>query len=61
MAAKPKLPPAPPVVRMPAPDDANAAAAKKRAQNSLMASRGRDSTDLTGADAVMDGTSSLGR
>lgn len=51
MAAKPKMPPAPPVVRMPSPDDATSAAAKKRAQDSLMSKRGRDYTDLTGGSA----------
>lgn len=61
MASKPKMPPAPPVVRMPTPDDPTAAAAKKRAQNTLMSRRGRDYTDLTGADGSLDGTSSLGK
>lgn len=58
MAAKPKMPPAPPVVRMPDADDSVNAAAKKRAQDSLMSKRGRDYTDLTGGSA---GTNYLGK
>ncbi len=58
MAAKPKMPPAPPVVRMPDPDDSVSNAAKKRAQDSLMSKRGRDYTDLTGTGA---GTAALGK
>lgn len=57
MAGKPKMPPVQPPVRMPDPDDSVTAAAKKRAQNALMAGRGRESTDLTGGDE----TSFLGK
>lgn len=57
MAGKPKMPKPQPVARMPVPDDEAALAAKKRAQNSLMAARGRESTDLTGGD----GTAYLGK
>jgi hypothetical protein len=58
MASKPKMPKPQPVTRMPVPDDENALAAKKRAQNALMAQRGRESTDLTGGT---DGTAYLGK
>jgi len=58
MAAKPKMPKPQPVTRMPVPDDEAALAAKKRAQNALMAQRGRESTDLTSGEG---GTSYLGR
>lgn len=58
MASKPKMPKPQPVTRMPVPDDAASNAAKKRAQNSLMAQRGRESTDLTGGS---DGTAYLGK
>lgn len=57
MAAKPQMPAPQAPVRMPDPDDAISAAAKKRAQNALMSGRGRESTDLTGAGD----TSSLGK
>lgn len=57
MASKPKMPKPQPVTRMPLPDDEAALAAKKRAQNALMAQRGRESTDLTGGD----GTAYLGK
>jgi hypothetical protein len=60
MASKPKMPPPQPTVRMPLPNDEQALAAKKRAQNALMSSRGRESTDLTGDDADMT-TSFLGK
>jgi hypothetical protein len=60
MASKPKMPPAPPVVRMPTPDDPSQAAAKKRAQNALMGRRGRDYTDMTGSGGTDNGTSYLG-
>lgn len=56
MASKPKMPPAPPPVRMPDPET-DAIAAKRRAQNALLSSRGRDSTDLVNGDA----TSLLGK
>lgn len=58
MASKPKMPAAPPVVRMPDPDDSISNAAKKRAQDSLMSKRGRDYTDLTGGSP---GTAALGK
>ncbi len=58
MASKPKMPKPQPVTRMPVPDDEAALAAKKRAQNALMAQRGRESTDLTGGS---DGTAYLGK
>ncbi len=58
MAAKPKMPKPQEPARMPTPDDEAAMAAKKRAQNALMAQRGRESTDLTGSS---DGTAYLGK
>lgn len=59
MASKPKMPPAPPVVRMPDPNDNIAAAAKKRAQNALTSNRGtREATDFTMGN---EGTAGLGR
>ena len=53
---KPKMPPVAPPTRMPLPDDAQAKAAKRRAQAALAASGGRESTDLTDTDM----TSGLG-
>jgi hypothetical protein len=47
MASKPKMPAVQPPTRMPLPDDAQAKAARKRAQAALAASGGRESTDLT--------------
>lgn len=44
---KPKMPPMQKPTRMPLPDDAQAKAARLRAQNALQASGGRESTDLT--------------
>lgn len=56
MAPKPRMPEVQKPVRMPLPDDQKARAAKQRAQNALIASGGRESTDLTDAN-----TSYLGK
>jgi hypothetical protein len=53
---KQRMPAVQPPTRMPLPDDAQAKAAKKRAQAALAASGGRESTDLTDTDM----TSNLG-
>jgi len=60
MASKPKMPKPQPPVRMPLPDDQAAEAEKRRKQAQLLASRGRESTDLTGMDSDAS-TSYLGR
>jgi hypothetical protein len=61
MASKPKMPPAPPVVRMPTPEDPTAVAAKKRAQAALSSRRGRDYTDMTGTGGGTDSVDFLGK
>lgn len=60
MASKPKMPKPQPPVRMPLPDDEVAEQKKRAAQAALLASRGRESTDLTGMDSDAS-TSYLGR
>ena len=61
MAPRPKMPAPQAPVRMPMPDDAQALAAKKRAQNALMSSRGRDSTDLSDNANLGGGDMALGK
>lgn len=60
MAPKPKMPAPQATVRMPSPDDEQALAAKRLKQQSLLSSRGRESTDLTGVNGDAS-TSFLGR
>lgn len=48
--SKPKMPEIQPPTRMPVQDDAASKEAKRRRQAELQGTRGRASTDLTGAD-----------